>query len=165
MTTKVIPVSRLVWVLALVLALLFAFYFGAAPAARAATRDVCLSGCPYTSIQAAINAANIGDTIAVAAGMFTESGITVSKSVTIQGQGATQTIVQSASTAGTASDRVFSVNFGVTVTIQDLTVQHGVAFQGGGIYNQGTLTLRRVTVTKNTTPRGPNCNTSGCFAG
>jgi hypothetical protein len=53
-------------------------------AARAgSTLNVC-SGCTYTTVQAAVNAATAGDTIVVAAGTYAES-VSVDKSLTIQG--------------------------------------------------------------------------------
>ena len=58
----------LVGVLALVVPLLFAF---AAPVS-AATITVCASGCDYTTIQAAVNAANGGDVIHVFPGTYAE---------------------------------------------------------------------------------------------
>jgi uncharacterized repeat protein (TIGR01451 family) len=67
--------------------------FLAVSAAPADELHVCLSGCPYASVQAAVDAANDGDVIKVAAGTYTgvsaREGVTqvvyISKSVTIQG--------------------------------------------------------------------------------
>jgi pectin methylesterase-like acyl-CoA thioesterase len=117
--------------------------------AQAATIwTVCASGCDYSSIQAAIAASTThnGDTLAIGAGTYTEAGMTVNKSPTLQGEDADTTIVQAATTPGTATDRVFTIANGVTVTLQDLTIRYGkTAFYepGGGLYNAGTLERRR----------------------
>jgi hypothetical protein len=88
-----------------------------------------------------------GDTLAIAAGTYTEAGITVNKSLTLQGEDAATTIVQGAATQGTATDRVFTIASGVTVTLQALTIRYGhAANHGGGIGNDGTLTLINSTV-------------------
>jgi hypothetical protein len=62
-------------------------------AAPVSELHVCLGGCPYSSVQAAVDAASDGDVIKVAAGTYTgvsaREGVTqvvyISKSVTIQG--------------------------------------------------------------------------------
>jgi hypothetical protein len=54
--------------------------------AWAASKTVCASGCPFTSIQAAINAASPGDTITIGKGTYTEN-VVVNKSVTLKGYG------------------------------------------------------------------------------
>lgn len=74
--------------------------------------------------------------------------------VTIVGAGAELTVVQG------KKDRVFEVPVGVTALITDLTVtkgsigtrkrvKAGEIFNGGGISNEGFLTLERVIVSKN----------------
>ncbi len=55
----------------------------AAPAATAATLDVCPSGCLYFRIQDAINAASPGDTIAIGSGVYAEN-VVVDKPLTLQ---------------------------------------------------------------------------------
>jgi pectin methylesterase-like acyl-CoA thioesterase len=60
-------------------------------AAQAATTwTVCASGCNYTSIKRAIAASTThnGDTLAIAAGAYTEPGIVVNKNLTLQGEDA-----------------------------------------------------------------------------
>jgi hypothetical protein len=120
------------------------------------TWTVCASGCNYTSIKAAIAAstARNGDTLAIDAGNYTEAGIGVNKSLTLQGAGAASTIVQAASTPSTASNRVFWILRGVTVTIRGLTIRYGLVRDssygyGGGRLNEGTLTLTNCTVSSN----------------
>lgn len=68
-------------------------------------------------------------------------------------------LIAGASTAGTVIDaqghypRLLLVRSGANVTIKNLTLQGGFGFarDGGGIYNQGTLTLDHVTVTASKT--------------
>src|SRR5882724_3095627 len=126
----------------------------------ATTWTVCASGCDYSSIKAAIAAPTTvdGDTLAIAAGTYTEPGITVTKSLTLQGEAAATTIVQAAATPTAATDRVFTIPQGVTMSLQDLTIRYGRTDlynpAGGGLYNAGTLTLTRSTVSGNSTVFG-----------
>lgn len=76
--------------------------------------------------------------------------------VTITGAGARSTVVDA-----NGRDRVFAVALGMRPTITDLTVTGGNAYRGflpisggGGIWNQGELTLRGVTITGNTADYG-----------
>ncbi len=111
---------------------------------------VCTMGCSYTTIAAAIAAPSTlgGDTISITDSVQTEHGITVSKNLTIKGQGAANTAVD-----GGAAGSVFIVNGGVTATIQDVTIRNGnntlYPGGGGGIFNSGTLTLCNSTLTGN----------------
>ena len=118
--------------------------------ANATTRNVCPSGCAYSNIQSAINAASDGDTISVGAGTYNER-LTIAKSLTIAGAGAGQTIID-----GQYGGTVVTVNANyATVTISDVTIQHGYLYNGGnggGISNTGyntTLTLSSSTVQSN----------------
>jgi len=54
--------------------------------AWATTDTVCRTGCSFTSIQAAINAASPNETITIGAGKYVEN-VVVNKSVTLQGSG------------------------------------------------------------------------------
>jgi predicted outer membrane repeat protein len=116
---------------------------------------VCASGCDFATIQTAIDdaATGAGDVIWIADAVHTEQGIEVCKDVTIQGQGAAYTIVQAHERPGKATDRVFHVAEGATVTIQALTIRHGSPTEGvrsgGGILNNGTLTMRYCVVRDN----------------
>lgn len=116
-----------------VLAALLFLLLGLGPApVSAATITVCASGCNHTTIIAAIGAASAGDIITVEAGTYTEAGITVNKNLTITGAAASTTIVQAHATQGSATDSVFKINSGFTVTLENLTIRHGQATAGGG---------------------------------
>ncbi|MBI1915942.1 MAG: hypothetical protein HYS12_14585 [Planctomycetes bacterium] len=91
--------------------------------------------------------------------------------LTIFGNGDT---IQRSTAKGTPSFRLFDVAAGASLTLQNLTLQRGLAVpsysgsyvtvaQGGAIYNQGTLALSGVTV-QNNTAQGLT-RTSGAAAG
>jgi hypothetical protein len=89
----------------------------------------------FSTMAAALAGCESGDILSVLPETFTESGLTINKDITIIGQGATQTIIQAASTPGTASNRVFNVSGNISVRIEKLTIRHGniSAASGGGI--------------------------------
>ena len=111
---------------------------------------VC-SSCVYKIIQVAIDDADPGDTIQLANEMF-EQTFTVNKNLTIQGEGATQTIVQAEENSIVATSRVITVTAGISVSLKNLTVRNGNADgvgidgYGGGILNQGNLTIENAVV-------------------
>jgi hypothetical protein len=117
----------------------------------------CDSDCSLREAVRAVDAGAGGDTIALPAGRFrlTIAGaaedaaaagdLDLTKSVTIQGAGARQTLID-----GSGIDRVFDVASGVTALIADVTVTGGlVDGDGGGIASAGTLTLLRDTIAGN----------------
>ncbi len=140
---------RNAWVRAGVAAVLIAGAVAAgltlAGRASAASLHVCHTGCPYSDIQSAINAAHNGDTIIVDAGTYTVSSpITVNKSVTLRGA--------NAGTCGTCSRGAESIidgtpdtntNFGydlylttTNITVNGFTIQNGIS---AGVAGGGTL--------------------------
>jgi hypothetical protein len=96
----------------------------AAGPASAATKTVCSSGCPFTSIQAAIEAATPGATITIGPGSYYEN-VVVKKSLTLKGAGM-ETIVYPASSmpvcgggslcGGAASNIILVQASNVTIT-------------------------------------------------
>jgi len=120
------------------------------------------SGSPYKTFHKAYTMASSGDTINLSGtfiwtnadetGDAATTGYTIGKNLTIQGQGAGQTFVQAAASYGTADRIVFNIAAGYTVAINDLTVRYGyntAGENGGGINNEGTLTVNRCTVSNN----------------
>ena len=139
-----------------------------------------------SNLIADINAANKGggsNTIALVAGNAltltavdnTTDGATglpviaAKDNLTIVGNG--DTITRS-TTSGTPAFRLLDVTVRASLTLENLTLQSGLAFgsgvsvEGGGIYNQGTLDLNGVTVQNNTAQGqngagGPGANAYG----
>ena len=83
--------------------------------------SVCSSGCPFNSIQTAVNAAAEGSVIAIAAGTYFEN-LVLNQNVTLQGSRSGQTIIN-----GSAAERVILVPTDRTVTLNRLVIQNGRA--------------------------------------
>jgi CSLREA domain-containing protein len=78
------------------------------------------------------------------------SALGVGGNVLIQGAGWQSTII-----SASASDyNVMSVATGITAEIEDLSIMDGDAFSGGGLWNEGTVTLRRLNLVNNETSIG-----------
>ncbi len=89
----------------------------------------------------AIALAASGDAINVAAATYTEN-LTIPISLTIDGAGATTTII---------NGHVDFPSSTSTVTLRGVTIQNGSAVNGGGIFNSGgTLTITNSTISGNT---------------
>ena len=112
-----------------------------ASTALAATLTVCPSGCSYTVIQDAVNAAMDGDTVQVGAGTYTQT-VTISKSLTLVGAGAGQTIIDGNNYTQHAPLVAITGTAG-QVTLSGLTLQHGL---GGGLLNNGRPGLEAARV-------------------
>ncbi len=102
---------------------------------RKALSTVCVGGTVKFSDALA------GQTITLLSGP-----LTLGKNVTIDGSAAPGLTL-----SGNNADRVFIVNANTTATIKNLTITNGYGWQlGGGILNNGSLTLDHVAVTQNT---------------
>ena len=113
---------------------------------------VAISGGDFTTLSAALDASADGDFIKVNAGTYTESGLTVTKNITIQGQGAASTILQGAASPNTAASRVIGTSNTAVVTIKNMSIRYGnisALHGGGGVYNSGTLILMNISVNNN----------------
>jgi hypothetical protein len=101
---------------------------------------------PCKTIQHAVNESGTGDLIEVAPGTYPEN-VTVSQSVTILGDAFNRSIVD-----GNNAGPVFTVNGGITATFNSLTITNGnsgTGNDGGGINNQGALTVVQSTISGN----------------
>ena len=78
------------------------------------------------------------------------STLTIARNMTIDGTGHSVTVSGDSDGDDTGEVQVFAVNSGVTATLQNLTVTRGMADDGGGLYNNGALTLRNTTFFSNT---------------
>lgn len=122
------------------------------------------------SLRDTMAGANPGDTITFAPGLgtitLTSGKLLIDKDLTISGpSGASQTISGGANVTqsrspfgGGGGSRVFEVAAGISVTLSDLTITNGhapdasgqqAAGDGGGILNNGTLTVRDSTIIHN----------------
>ena len=120
-----------------------------ASAAPSAIITVCASACDYSSIQDAINGASPGDILELGAQTFTEA-ITINKNLSLSGTGHTTTIIQAASSTSLATSRVITITAGTTALIEGVTIQHGSTSDlGGGIFNQGNLTVQNSLILNN----------------
>ncbi len=119
---------------------------------------VCATASGTCTLRAAITEANAlagADQITLPAGVYTttlafpnEDGnrggdFDINSDITIGGAGATQTIVQAATSAGVATERVFHINFvapGTTAILNQMTIRHGRytdASVGSGVRIEG----------------------------
>lgn len=113
--------------------------------------DVCRSGCAFTSLQEAVDAADPEAAIRLCPGAY-RGRISVDKNLTLIGAGRKRSTLDSGGVAGTTA--VLTVGSGATVTVRALTVKGGNGGDGGGIFNEGTLTLEGVNVTANHADKG-----------
>ena len=125
------------------------------PAAWADTVTVCASGCNYTSINAAIAAAQNGDVIQLAAQTYLEGAVinTLGKAITLRG------VVNAAGEPasvldGADSHRVLICQSGETTAtvFENLVIRNGTGDYGGGMYNYNNSnpSLNNCTFTDNT---------------
>ena len=145
--------------------------------------------CPGCVLKTRIDSALPGETIEIPAGIYTLTGgeLVIDKDLTLQGAGPEATVIQAAGTLDVATHRVIRITEGTVVSISGVTIRYGkeasterqmIPFHseaiglpssgieaihaefGGGIYNQGTLTLADSVVTENFAGGG-----AGIFSG
>lgn len=132
---------------------------GSPPGRLNAACDVCASGCTFTSVQAAVNAVPPGAVVHICPGTYNEN-ITINNHVTLagagNGSGSGSTIL-----SGNQNGSVVTVNGGPSVTVQNVRITNGAAIDGGGISNQGSLTLNACVITTNSADQGAGIWNSG----
>ncbi len=111
---------------------------------------VCASGCDYTSIHDAVEAAPQYGTIDIKAGTYYEA-LYIDKDVTLQGENQATTIIDAQ-----AEGSVIEIDGFHVITIADLTLTNGLGSgrgegsnDGAGIFSEGDLTVLRSTITGN----------------
>ena len=134
--------------------------------------------CPGCLLRERIGSAQPGDTVHIAPGIYTMTGgeLVIDKDLKLVGAGPETTVIQAAVSLELAVHRVIRITEGSVVSISGVTIRHGkeastekrmVPFHsegiglissgieaihaefGGGVYNQGTLTLTDTIVTGN----------------
>ena len=107
---------------------------------------------PKATINNATDTINSDGTIYIANGIYNENNIQINTNMNIIGQSENGTIINAQ-----YLNRIFTINTGVTVTLENLTIEDGeVSYQdGGAIYNSGDLTINKCVF------KGNNVNWSG----
>ncbi len=145
---------------ALVVGLAFAQNAGAAI-------TVCKSGCSYTSIQAAVNAAPNGATIQVMEGVYIGSVVITNKNLTLKGVEANFTVIDRGPVSVSPAPPAIQLNCTSShqITITDVTITGGVpseGFGGSGLENNGcTVILSNAVVTNNGSRMGGGISNDG----
>ena len=117
----------------------------------------------------AIGAAGFDDTIMIPAGTYTLTlglELTIDSRVTLIGAGEATTIIEADILPGVAGFRVFNIA-DVVVDIAEVTIRHGnvPGDSGGGILNQGVLTLTDTTISDNSASRGGGISSDNVLNG
>jgi len=119
------------------------------------------SGSPYKTFYKAYTVASTDDTLdltgtfdwsnADEVGDVTNTGFTISKALTIQGQSADTTFIQADSTPNTAGKRVFTLNS--ATTLKNLTIRYAYhnisSYSGTAIYTYSPLTILDCVIDQN----------------
>jgi len=119
---------------------------------------------PCATLTYALGQAASGDTVVISPGIYTESGVTITRSVQIEGSGAASTILQAHADPAQAADRVFLITTDSAVTITALTIRHGRAsgdYGGGLAVLGGHVTLSDAHVISNTAALGGGIYVAG----
>ena len=125
---------------------------------------------PCGSVKVAVAQSQGGDLISIGGGAYTESEIVIDKDLQLEGTLGTTT-VQAAWTLEQSTNRVFHIKEDTNVVLKDLIIRHGktrdgkskskdhrtdpqLGEDGGGILNEGALTILNCGIQNNTTGEG-----------
>ena len=140
---------------AFIVALLVASSFQFAQPAQARTITVCSVFCDFTTIADALKQASDGDSISILPGAYA-GGFTIEKNVDLRGAGRDTTTI-----LGTSAASVVRIGTRANVLIRGVTISGGGGSQtrsngrgGGGILNEGELTLTDSIVRDNAVANG-----------
>ncbi|MFK7805237.1 MAG: Calx-beta domain-containing protein [Anaerolineae bacterium] len=117
--------------------------------------EICDDGIRFRTIQSAIDNGSLAGSstlnIIVTTGPHTESGINVSRNITLSGPAGI--VLRAAENTAASTDRIMSINLGVSATINSMTLENGNSGtgSGGAIINRGSLTLNNVIFQNNRT--------------
>ncbi len=112
-----------------------------------------------TTIQAAINAANTGDTVLVAPGTYTENINFGGKAITVTSSGGASVTIIDGGRAGSVV--TFATGEGSSSVLNGFTIQNGAAnFDGGGI----DISSTSPTITNNVIQNNTACSDGGGIA-
>ena len=100
---------------------------------------------PKATVTNAKGTVNNNGTVYIADSTYDESNITINVNMTIIGESQIGTIIN----ANRHGD-IFNIKPGVTLTLENLTIENGNAINGGAIYNQGQLILKDCIIQNNT---------------
>jgi hypothetical protein len=119
--------------------------------ASAADLSVCASGCPFPTIQSAINSSHANDVIRIAAGTYFENLLVPNQRLTLVGAGQDLTVIDGRRRGSVVTLGAFGgLTTAQTVSIVAVTITHGSAQFGGGILvNNAALDLQNSIVSSN----------------
>lgn len=119
--------------------------------AVAATISVCIDGCDFETLAAAIAAVSDGDIIELhGTEPHTAFGLVIDRSITIRGTSTDYSRVFAAAHSSQATDRIASVTAGHSVTLERFMMSHGRApgsTSGGALHVAAGATVRLIDMT------------------
>lgn len=120
------------------------------------------------SVDAAISKASHGDPVYVETGFYQGTGsevVLIDRNITLSGGWDSSFATQTGQSVlnGEGQRQVVVVEAGVTAAIQSISIRDGYGANGGGVFNQGTLTLVNTSITENTANRGGGVYNEGAL--